>query len=103
MAPRTRAGPLAGSPAAAPSRMAEQRTVAVTRSALRTFGALTFEQKVEVLEELEIEVRLEKLVRWARETLAEVSLKDRIKSADLPSPAGQAQSWYLLQDLPLLW
>jgi ATP-dependent Lon protease len=41
---------------------------------------LSFDQKIEILEELDIEARLEKLVGWARETLAEVSLKDRIKN-----------------------
>jgi ATP-dependent Lon protease len=41
---------------------------------------LSFDQKVEILEELDVKARLEKLVAWARETLAEVSLKDRIKN-----------------------
>jgi ATP-dependent Lon protease len=40
---------------------------------------LTFDQKIEILEELDVAARLEMLVGWARETLAEVSLKDRIK------------------------
>jgi ATP-dependent Lon protease len=41
---------------------------------------LSFEQKVEVLETLDVEQRLEKVLAWARDTLAEVALKDRIRS-----------------------
>jgi ATP-dependent Lon protease len=41
---------------------------------------LTLEQKIEVLETLDVEVRLDRVVAWARETLAEVALKDRIRS-----------------------
>ncbi|HJV05316.1 MAG TPA: LON peptidase substrate-binding domain-containing protein, partial [Actinomycetota bacterium] len=41
---------------------------------------LSFEQKVEVLETLDVERRLEKVLRWARDTLAEVVLKDRIRT-----------------------
>src|SRR6266508_2080611 len=40
---------------------------------------LSFEQKVEVLEAVDVEQRLEKVLAWARETLAEVELKDRIR------------------------
>src|SRR6266566_4239163 len=38
---------------------------------------LTFEQKIEILETLDVERRLEKVVQWARATLAEVTLKDK--------------------------
>ncbi len=41
---------------------------------------LSFEQKVEVLETLDVEQRLEKVLAWAREVLAEVELKDKIRS-----------------------
>src|SRR6266540_3560873 len=40
---------------------------------------LSFEQKVEVLETLDLEARLEKVLGWAKQTLAEVSLKDKIR------------------------
>src|SRR5687767_10549684 len=40
---------------------------------------LSFEQKVEVLETLEVEARLEKVLRWAKETLAEVQVRERIR------------------------
>jgi ATP-dependent Lon protease len=41
---------------------------------------LSFEQKVEVLETLEVERRLEKVLAWAKDTLAELTLKDKIRS-----------------------
>ncbi len=41
---------------------------------------LSFVQKVEVLETLDVEQRLAKVLEWAKETLAEVSLKDKIRS-----------------------
>ncbi len=41
---------------------------------------LSPQQKVEVLETLDVEHRLELLVGWTREILAEISVKDRIKS-----------------------
>jgi ATP-dependent Lon protease len=40
---------------------------------------LTFEQRVEVLETLDVEQRLEKVLAWAKATLADVSLKDKIR------------------------
>jgi ATP-dependent Lon protease len=40
---------------------------------------LSFEQKVDVLETLEVEARLEKVLRWAKETLAEVQVRERIR------------------------
>ncbi|MBA3738468.1 MAG: endopeptidase La [Actinobacteria bacterium] len=40
---------------------------------------LAFEQKVEVLETLDVEARLEKVLGWAKETLAEVQVKERIR------------------------
>jgi ATP-dependent Lon protease len=41
---------------------------------------LSFEQKVEVLETLDVEQRLEKVLAWAREVLAELELKDKIRT-----------------------
>ncbi|MCJ7832022.1 MAG: LON peptidase substrate-binding domain-containing protein, partial [Actinobacteria bacterium] len=41
---------------------------------------LSFDQKVEVLETLDVEARLEKVVEWARDVLAELTLKDKIRS-----------------------
>jgi ATP-dependent Lon protease len=41
---------------------------------------LSLERKVEVLETLDVESRLEKLIGWTREILAEASLKDKIRS-----------------------
>lgn len=40
---------------------------------------LSFDQKVEVLETLDVQARLEKVVGWAKGTLAELSLKDKIR------------------------
>ena len=42
---------------------------------------LTFEQKVEVLETIDVEQRLELVLEWAREVLAELELKDKIRTA----------------------
>src|SRR5204862_7956346 len=39
---------------------------------------LSLEQRIELLETLDVEQRLEKVVEWAKQTLAEVSLKDKI-------------------------
>jgi ATP-dependent Lon protease len=41
---------------------------------------LSLEQKIEVLETVDIEERLEKVLEWAKSTLAETSLKDKIRS-----------------------
>jgi ATP-dependent Lon protease len=41
---------------------------------------LSFEQKVEVLETLDVEQRLEKVLAWAKDTLAEVALKEKIRT-----------------------
>jgi ATP-dependent Lon protease len=40
---------------------------------------LSFEQKVEVLETLDVQARLEKVIAWAKQTLAEVQVKERIR------------------------
>jgi ATP-dependent Lon protease len=41
---------------------------------------LSFEQKVEVLETVDVEARLEKVLAWAKDILAEVELKEKIRS-----------------------
>src|SRR5712671_4379497 len=41
---------------------------------------LSLERKVEILETLDVEVRLQKLIEWTREILAEASLKDKIRN-----------------------
>jgi ATP-dependent Lon protease len=40
---------------------------------------LSVEQKIEVLEALDVELRLEKVLNWAKDTLAEVTVKDKIR------------------------
>jgi ATP-dependent Lon protease len=40
---------------------------------------LTMEQRIELLETLDVERRLEMVLEWAKQTLAEVSLKDKIR------------------------
>jgi ATP-dependent Lon protease len=41
---------------------------------------LSLERKVEVLETVDVEQRLEKVLGWAKEVLAEIELKDKIRS-----------------------
>jgi ATP-dependent Lon protease len=41
---------------------------------------LSFEQKVEVLETVDVEARLKKVLGWAKDVLAEAELKDKIRS-----------------------
>src|ERR671934_69667 len=41
---------------------------------------LSLERKVEILETLDVELRLQKLIAWTREILAEASLKDKIRN-----------------------
>ena len=57
---------------------------------------LSFEQKVEVLEALDVERRLETVLAWARETLAELELKDKIRS-DVRAGMEKSQREYLLR------
>jgi ATP-dependent Lon protease len=40
---------------------------------------LSFERKVEILETVDVEERLEKVLAWAKDTLAEVEVKERIR------------------------
>src|SRR5262245_19023757 len=57
---------------------------------------LTIEQKVEVLETLDVEQRLEKVLDWAKEVLAEVELKDKIRS-DVREGMQKNQREYILR------
>jgi len=57
---------------------------------------LSFEQKVEVLETLDVEQRLEKVLAWAKELLAEIELKDKIRT-DVREGLEKTQREYLLR------
>jgi ATP-dependent Lon protease len=57
---------------------------------------LSFEQKVEVLETLDVEQRLEKVLGWAKEVLAEIELKDKIRT-DVREGMEKTQREYLLR------
>jgi ATP-dependent Lon protease len=57
---------------------------------------LTFEQKIEVLETVDVEVRLEKVLAWARDVLADLSLKERIRT-DVAEGMEKTQREFLLR------
>jgi ATP-dependent Lon protease len=57
---------------------------------------LSIEQKVEVLEAVDVEVRLEKVLGWAKDTLAELTLKERIQQ-DVATGMDKAQREFLLR------
>jgi ATP-dependent Lon protease len=57
---------------------------------------LTIEQKVEVLETLDVEQRLEKVLDWAKDVLAELELKDKIRS-DVREGMEKNQREYILR------
>jgi ATP-dependent Lon protease len=57
---------------------------------------LSFEQKVEVLETLDVEERLEKVLGWAKDVLAQLSLKDKIRQ-DVQEGMEKTQREYLLR------
>jgi len=57
---------------------------------------LSIEQKVEVLETLDVEQRLEKVLDWAKEVLAELELKDKIRS-DVREGMEKNQREYILR------
>jgi ATP-dependent Lon protease len=60
---------------------------------------LSFDQKVEVLETLDVEARLEKVLSWAKDTLAEVSLKDKIRSEVTEGMQKNQREYILRQQL----
>ncbi|MEX2421639.1 MAG: endopeptidase La [Actinomycetota bacterium] len=57
---------------------------------------LSFEQKLEVLETLDVEQRLEKVLGWAKDALAELELKDKIRT-DVRDGMEKNQREYLLR------
>jgi ATP-dependent Lon protease len=61
--------------------------------------SLTFEQKVEVLETLDVEERLDKLILWARNTLAEISIKDKIRNEVSEGMEKTQREFFLRQQL----
>ena len=60
---------------------------------------LSVEQKVELLEELEVEKRLEKLVPWTRDTLSEMSLKESIRNEVRDGMEKQQRDFLLRQQM----
>jgi ATP-dependent Lon protease len=60
---------------------------------------LSFDQKVEVLETLDVEARLERVLSWAKDTLAEVSLKDKIRSEVTEGMQKNQREYILRQQL----
>jgi len=57
---------------------------------------LSFEQKLEVLETVDVEERLEKVLGWARDTLADLTLKERIQT-DVTEGMEKTQREFLLR------
>jgi ATP-dependent Lon protease len=57
---------------------------------------LTFEQKLEVLETIDVEQRLAKVLAWAKDTLADISLKDKIRT-DVTEGMEKRQREFLLR------
>jgi ATP-dependent Lon protease len=60
---------------------------------------LSFEQKLEVLETLDVEQRLEKVLAWAKDTLAEASLKDKIRNEVTEGMQKNQREYILRQQL----
>ena len=58
---------------------------------------LSFEQKVEVLETIDVEARLELVLEWAKDTLAELELKDKIRS-EVGESMEKRQREYILRE-----
>ncbi|TMD87359.1 MAG: endopeptidase La [Chloroflexi bacterium] len=57
---------------------------------------LSLEKKVEILETLDVEQRLKKLIAWTRDTLADASLKNKIRS-DVAEGMEKRQREFLLR------
>jgi ATP-dependent Lon protease len=60
------------------------------------WAELSLERKVELLETLDVEARLEQVVRWARDVLADLELKERIRS-DVAEGMEKTQREFLLR------
>jgi ATP-dependent Lon protease len=57
---------------------------------------LTVEQKVELLETIDVETRLERVLEWSRHVLADITLKERIRH-DVSEGMEKAQREFLLR------
>ncbi|HEX6597069.1 MAG TPA: LON peptidase substrate-binding domain-containing protein, partial [Acidimicrobiales bacterium] len=57
---------------------------------------LSFEQKIELLETVDVEERLEKVVAWANEVLADLTIKERIRQ-DVTDGMEKTQREFLLR------
>ncbi|HWC12454.1 MAG TPA: LON peptidase substrate-binding domain-containing protein [Acidimicrobiales bacterium] len=57
---------------------------------------LTLEQKVELLETVDVEARLERVLAWAKDTLADLALKERIRN-DVAEGMEKTQREFLLR------
>src|SRR5881227_451399 len=57
---------------------------------------LSLERKVEILDTLDVELRLKKLIEWTREILADASLKDKIRN-DVQEGMEKRQREFLLR------
>lgn len=60
---------------------------------------LGIEQKIQVLEAVDVEARLERVLGWAKETLAELALKERIRSEVSEGMDKQQRDFLLRQQL----
>jgi ATP-dependent Lon protease len=60
---------------------------------------LSFDQKVDVLETLDVAARLEKVLAWARDTLAEATLKDKIRKDVSEGMEKTQREFFLRQQL----
>ena len=58
---------------------------------------LSFERKVEVLETVDVEARLELVTGWAKDTLADIELKDKIRT-DVSEGMEKRQREFLLRE-----
>ena len=88
------------SSAAAPARIAAQLREVTEPGRLADVAGyspdLSLAQKVEVLETLDVEDRLRLVLGWARETLADLTLRERIKT-DVEEGMEQTQREFLLR------
>jgi ATP-dependent Lon protease len=60
---------------------------------------LSYEQKVEILETLEVEARLTKVLKWAKDVLAETSVKDKIRKEVAEGMQKTQREFFLRQQL----
>ncbi len=60
---------------------------------------LTLQQQVDVLEERSVEARLEKLIAWTKEILAQASIKDKIRAEVNEDLEQRQREYYLRQQL----